>query len=249
MNKKQKEAKQKYDVINDFIMAWRKAHNMEINSKYEEIHKTVLFNTFMEMNLCSKPTTYKRFNQIKKMFNTKKVKKNVFLTLPNTFWLEVQKIRKVAGIAYQDCFNTNIEDVEVEKALDAIKDAQENIDTTKFYKYFYDEEETPPWAKMYKDSANQIQGENMKLTESQEKIARKCRMIEQFLLQKNKQYGDSVLAPIRVFSKANSDEQIRVRIDDKLNRLLQGDDSIEKDEDVIMDLIGYLILLLVSFDE
>ena len=40
--------------------------------------------------------------------------------------------------------------------------------------------------------------------------------------------------------------EIKVRIDDKLNRLMLGNDSMESDEDVIKDLIGYLILLLVS---
>tara|TARA_B100000029_G_C17340993_1_gene875261 strand:- start:138 stop:635 length:498 start_codon:yes stop_codon:yes gene_type:complete len=66
-----------------------------------------------------------------------------------------------------------------------------------------------------------------------------------FLLEKNEQYGDSALEPIRIFSKASIDEQIKVRIDDKLNRLIQGSASIEKDEDVIKDLIGYLVLLLI----
>ena len=51
--------------------------------------------------------------------------------------------------------------------------------------------------------------------------------------------------PIRIFSKANAQEQILVRIDDKLNRIKQGSDILETDEDVIQDLIGYLILLKV----
>ena len=87
-----------------------------------------------------------------------------------------------------------------------------------------------------------------KMNESQKKISKKCEEIKSFLLQKNEQYGDSVLTPIRIFSKADDKEQLRVRIDDKLNRLLQGNASIEKDEDVIKDLIGYLILLLVSME-
>ena len=47
---------------------------------------------------------------------------------------------------------------------------------------------------------------------------------------------------------AGDKEQLKVRIDDKLNRLLQGNANIEKDEDVIKDLIGYLILLLISME-
>jgi DNA topoisomerase VI subunit B len=83
------------------------------------------------------------------------------------------------------------------------------------------------------------------VTSSQQKITDVINEIEKFLLQKNAQYGDSVLEPIRIFSTANIDEQVRVRIDDKLNRLLQGNSSLESDEDVIKDLIGYLVLLLV----
>ena len=236
MNKKQKEAKAKFKIINDFMMAWRKAHMMDINSEYTDINKKVLLNTYMEINFCSQITAYKRFNIIKGMFNSTKAGRSTYLTIPDTFWTNVQKIRKAAGLT-------------TEQKLDAIDDAQNGINTENFKKYFMGEEEVPPWVKAYEEANKKIDGENMKLTESQRKIKNKCRIIEEFLLQKNKQYGDSVLAPIRVFSKANSDEQIRVRIDDKLNRLLQGDDSIEKDEDVIMDLIGYLILLLVSFDE
>tara|TARA_Y100001951_G_scaffold104319_1_gene115561 strand:+ start:2689 stop:3252 length:564 start_codon:yes stop_codon:yes gene_type:complete len=87
----------------------------------------------------------------------------------------------------------------------------------------------------------------------QSKTAKKiCKVIDEcetLLLSKNKQYGDSALAPIRLFSKSDGQEQIRVRIDDKLNRLLQGDESIESDRDVIKDLVGYLILLLISMDD
>lgn len=79
-----------------------------------------------------------------------------------------------------------------------------------------------------------------------EAIAETMTELKQFLLDKNAQYGNSVFEPIRIFSTAKIDEQIRVRIDDKLNRLLQGNDSMESDEDVIKDLIGYLVLLLVQ---
>lgn len=67
-----------------------------------------------------------------------------------------------------------------------------------------------------------------------------------FLISKNEQYGDSVMSPIRIFSDANTEAGLRIRIDDKLNRLLQGNDSMERDEDVVKDLIGYLTLLLIS---
>ena len=85
----------------------------------------------------------------------------------------------------------------------------------------------------------------MKTTKnSQQIIAQICDEIKSMLLEKNRKYGNSALEPIRVFSKADAKEQIRVRIDDKLSRLrsLQQDET----EDVISDLIGYLVLLKVS---
>ena len=82
--------------------------------------------------------------------------------------------------------------------------------------------------------------------DTRQDIIKMMREIERFLLAKNTQYGDSALSPIIIFSKADKTEQLKVRIDDKLNRLMQGDASIETDEDVIKDLIGYLVLLLIN---
>lgn len=73
-----------------------------------------------------------------------------------------------------------------------------------------------------------------------------CDEIKRLLIEKNKKYGDSALNPSRIFSKADSVEQILVRIDDKLNRIQKGAGLIASDEDVINDLIGYLILLKIA---
>ena len=73
------------------------------------------------------------------------------------------------------------------------------------------------------------------------------RRIERLLLAKNRAYGDSALNPVRIFSRANPTEQLKVRIDDKLSRIAHGDEHLEN-EDVLVDLIGYLILLLVAGD-
>ena len=78
-------------------------------------------------------------------------------------------------------------------------------------------------------------------------IARVCDRVKQLLLQKNMQYGDSALNPIRVLSKAGPIEQILVRIDDKLNRIKQGN-ILGDDEDVVMDLIGYFVLLKIALE-
>jgi hypothetical protein len=68
--------------------------------------------------------------------------------------------------------------------------------------------------------------------------------IKNVLVSKNKKYGDSALNPIRIFSSATKYEQIRVRIDDKLSRLRNK--QLDEDEDVLLDLIGYLILLQIA---
>jgi hypothetical protein len=70
-----------------------------------------------------------------------------------------------------------------------------------------------------------------------------CGDISEMLVAKNKAYGNSALSPIRKFSKASSVEQILVRIDDKLSRLVRGQSA---GEDVEKDLIGYLVLLQIA---
>lgn len=73
-----------------------------------------------------------------------------------------------------------------------------------------------------------------------------CDSIKNLLIEKNKKYGDSALNPSRIFSKANAMEQLLVRIDDKLNRIQKGAGLLANDEDVISDLIGYLVLLKIA---
>lgn len=77
-----------------------------------------------------------------------------------------------------------------------------------------------------------------------EKVDEVCGRISELLKRKNASYGNSALDPLRVFSALNPDEQIRVRIDDKLSRIKRGNNSFN--EDTVLDLIGYLVLLLIS---
>ena len=86
----------------------------------------------------------------------------------------------------------------------------------------------------------------MTLTETQSQISAICDDIKELLLYKNRKYGNSALKPVRIFSKSDSVEQILVRIDDKLNRIQQGAGLLDDDEDVIVDLIGYLVLLKIA---
>lgn len=75
-------------------------------------------------------------------------------------------------------------------------------------------------------------------------INRVCNEIRDMLMEKNLAYGDSALNPVRIFSKSDTSEQLRVRIDDKLSRFARGKEY-PGDND-INDLIGYLILLKIA---
>jgi len=67
------------------------------------------------------------------------------------------------------------------------------------------------------------------------------------LTDKNRRYGDSAANPLRIFSRAAADEQIRVRIDDKLSRISRGTGA--DDEDTLLDLCGYIALLAAVVSE
>ena len=76
------------------------------------------------------------------------------------------------------------------------------------------------------------------------KILNTCLEIAQMLIDKNISYGNSALEPARIFSTADSTEQLKVRIDDKLNRV-KNNQGFAGDND-IDDLIGYLILYKIA---
>lgn len=76
-----------------------------------------------------------------------------------------------------------------------------------------------------------------------EDILDECLEIATMLIEKNRAYGNSALKPVRIFSRASSEEQLLVRIDDKLSRLARGSAA---GEDVVADLIGYLVLLRLA---
>lgn len=76
---------------------------------------------------------------------------------------------------------------------------------------------------------------------TQELIKEECDFVRDFLLQKNEEYGDSAINPVRIFSSSDPIEQINVRIDDKLSRIKNKKAKFIK-EDTILDLLGYLHL-------
>ena len=83
------------------------------------------------------------------------------------------------------------------------------------------------------------------LTESQRKITEICDSMKSLLLYKNEKYGDSALNPNNIFYKGNSTNSIKIRLDDKIGRIKNCQETRVND---VADIIGYCVLLLVSME-
>ena len=83
------------------------------------------------------------------------------------------------------------------------------------------------------------------MTESQNKIKTICDGIKELLLYKNEKYGDSALHPNNVFYKGDSTNSIKIRLDDKIGRVKNCEETRIND---VADIIGYCVLLLASMD-
>ena len=82
---------------------------------------------------------------------------------------------------------------------------------------------------------------------STDRIRTKCSELAEFLVQKNKSYGDSALKPVGIFSRGRASDLIRARIDDKLNRIRNAPEAFG--EDVVKDLLGYLVLYELAVED
>lgn len=98
--------------------------------------------------------------------------------------------------------------------------------------------EHPRYCKKCKEKFN-------KFYSTKEKIEILFNNFSEFLKEKNKRYGDSVLKPLNVFSKDNSSSQICNRIDDKLGRIKNSNELKKND---VSDMFGYIALLLIEND-
>lgn len=75
-------------------------------------------------------------------------------------------------------------------------------------------------------------------------IRQECDLLGSILCEKNRSYGGAAFDPVRLFSQADALEQIKVRLDDKITRLVRGG-QYPGDNDRL-DLLGYLVLLRVA---
>ena len=88
----------------------------------------------------------------------------------------------------------------------------------------------------------------MTMNETELKISVVCDDIKELLIHKNRKYGNSALKPNRILVNVLLQNNLLVRIDDKLNRIMKGAGLLATDEDVVNDLIGYLVLLKISME-
>lgn len=93
-----------------------------------------------------------------------------------------------------------------------------------------------------------MEGTIMEIDEVGALISQECDAVKDLLLAKNREYGNSALEPVNVFSGMDAEAQIDVRIDDKLKRIqtIRELDNVQIVEDTELDLIGYLILKRVA---
>lgn len=80
---------------------------------------------------------------------------------------------------------------------------------------------------------------------TREKIEKFNMNFANFLKEKNKRYGDSALNAVKIFSKIETENQICIRLDDKINRVINGKELKKND---ICDILGYLELLCIQKD-
>ena len=82
------------------------------------------------------------------------------------------------------------------------------------------------------------------LTGTQQGITRVFNSMRDVVIEKNRRYGDAALAPKHIFSKLDAGEGIKVRIDDKISRIMNSGGAVRKND--VADLMGYLALFSVS---
>ncbi len=91
-----------------------------------------------------------------------------------------------------------------------------------------------------------MQNENGKIT-TQQKIDLLFNNFKEFLKEKNRRYGDSALNPANIFSPVPASDQIKNRLDDKLNRIKEATkQGIALRKNDVADVFGYVALLLIS---
>jgi hypothetical protein len=80
--------------------------------------------------------------------------------------------------------------------------------------------------------------------DTQDHIVSVFNSMRNLVLEKNKRYGDAALTPKQVFSKLDAVEGLKIRLDDKISRIMNNGGEIRKND--VADIMGYLVLLAIS---
>lgn len=94
--------------------------------------------------------------------------------------------------------------------------------------------------KQYKNACYKMSDEH---AEFKRKLNEVLNSLNDFLVAKNQNYGNSALNPVGIFSKGGAEDGILRRMDDKLNRI-KNSDVLRKND--IVDLMGYLAILCIN---
>lgn len=76
------------------------------------------------------------------------------------------------------------------------------------------------------------------------KIEQITKSLNELLQEKNKRYGNSALEPLEGV-KYTAEDGIKIRLADKVKRIINSDDLRKND---LADILGYLVLLCVDKD-
>jgi hypothetical protein len=73
------------------------------------------------------------------------------------------------------------------------------------------------------------------------KIGKITDSLKEFLQEKNKRYGNSALEPLEGI-KYSAEDGIKIRLSDKVKRIINSDELRKND---VLDILGYIVLLCV----
>jgi len=100
--------------------------------------------------------------------------------------------------------------------------------------------------KILKERSSKMSEKVTSLTYTQRGIVLVFDSMRDLVIEKNRRYGDAAITPKQIFSKLNAGEGIKVRIDDKISRIMNSGGTVRKND--VADLMGYLALFAISQD-
>jgi hypothetical protein len=79
----------------------------------------------------------------------------------------------------------------------------------------------------------------------EKEIRKHFKEFSEWMIKKNRAYGNSAFYNLNIFGSGTSENIIKIRMDDKLNKMIKGKDLSEEKDDAAKDFCGYWHLLQV----